>query len=80
MHCRFRRFIRQMLFRKKIEPCCSYCLHGSYVDDETIMCVKKGVVKSWGHCRRFEYDPLKRIPEAPLKPASDTLSEDDFKL
>ena len=69
-----------MLFRKNIEPCCSYCLNGSWLDDESVMCVKKGVVKSWGRCRRFEYDPLKRVPEAPSKPATDALSEEDFRL
>ena len=44
-----------MLFRKDLEPCCAYCTHGSYIDDESVICVKKGVVKSWGKCRRFEY-------------------------
>ena len=31
-----------MLFRKKIQRSCSYCIHGVKVDDETIQCSKKG--------------------------------------
>ncbi|MDD6188528.1 MAG: hypothetical protein PUB32_02990 [Clostridiales bacterium] len=69
-----------MLFRKNVEPCCSYCAHSSPIDEETVICVKKGVVKSWGKCRRFEYDPLKREPETPSKPVTSGLSEDDFKI
>lgn len=28
-----------------------------------MVCVKKGVVSADGACRRFRYDPLKRVPE-----------------
>ena len=69
-----------MLFRKDIEPCCAYCAHSAPVDDESVVCAKKGVMKIWGKCRRFVYDPLKRAPEAPAKPASTGLSEKDFEL
>lgn len=69
-----------MLFRKDIEPSCAYCQKGSFVDDESVICVKKGIVKSWGKCRRFEYDPLKRVPPTPQKPVSGGFSEEDFKI
>lgn len=69
-----------MLFRKDVEPCCAYCVHGSYIDDESVICVKKGVMKSWGKCRRFEYDPLKRQPEAPSKPLTKGFKEEDFEI
>lgn len=69
-----------MLFRKKIEPSCAYCVHGAPVDDVSVICVKKGIVKSWGKCRRFEYDPLKREPEAPSKPFTGGLNEKDFEI
>lgn len=51
-----------MLFRKKIERACSYCAHGTKIDDEQILCVKKGVVPLNGKCTKFCYDPCKRIP------------------
>ncbi len=69
-----------MLFRKDIEPCCAYCVHSSYVDDESLICVKKGIVKTWGKCRRFTYDPLRRVPEAPAKPFDAGLTEEDFQI
>lgn len=51
-----------MLFRKKIARSCSYCAHGTQIDDEQILCIKKGVVSVCGKCRKFAYDPCKRIP------------------
>ena len=69
-----------MLFRKDLEPYCAYCAHGSSLDDETVICVKKGIVKKWGKCRAFEYDPLKRTPQTPQVPTAKGLSEEDFKI
>lgn len=51
-----------MLFRKKIERSCSYCLHCTNLDDETILCSKKGIRNPEQKCRKFKYDPFKRIP------------------
>ena len=36
-----------MLFRKKIEPRCSYCARGGRANDHEVICAKKGIV-----CRR----------------------------
>lgn len=51
-----------MLFRKKIEKSCSYCLHGTYLEDGKILCSRKGVKPLEKPCWRFRYDPCKRIP------------------
>ena len=51
-----------MLFRKNIEKSCSYCIHGTRLDEETVLCIKKGVVSADRKCRKFCYDPCKRIP------------------
>lgn len=69
-----------MLFRKKIEPSCSYCRFGSRLNDEEAMCMKKGVVALGGQCRRFRYDPLRREPPTPVSLKNDDLSEADFTL
>ncbi len=69
-----------MLFNKKIEPSCAYCSHGARVDDDSVICDRKGIVRPWGKCFRFDYDPLKRVPDAPVAPSTAGLSEDDFKL
>lgn len=69
-----------MLFRKKIERCCSYCAHGTKIDDEQVLCVKRGVVSADGGCRRFSYDPCKRIPPKAKPVDFEKFSEEDFSL
>lgn len=79
----FIKFLREgvtVLFNKKIEPSCSYCIHGSQLDDREVICVKKGIVSSAGKCRKFEYDPLSRRPPAPVVLDTSSFSEDDFTL
>ena len=51
-----------MLFRKNIDPRCAYCAKGSRINDEQVVCVKRGVVPASDHCGAFSYDPLKRVP------------------
>ena len=51
-----------MLFRKKIEPRCSYCARGGRANDHEVICAKKGIVPAESHCGAFRYDPLKRVP------------------
>lgn len=53
-----------MLFRKKIDRFCSYCVYAGKLDDETYLCAKRGFVAACHHCRKFKYDPLKRVPSA----------------
>lgn len=52
-----------MLFRKKMEPSCSYCVHAAKIDEESCLCAQKGLVDSGDACRKFRYDPLKRVPK-----------------
>lgn len=51
-----------MLFRKKIDRSCSYCLHCTKLNDEQVLCSKRGIVDITGQCTKFKYDPCKRIP------------------
>ena len=51
-----------MLFRKKITPACTYCQRGTALDKEQVLCVKRGIVQADHKCRKFRYDPCKRIP------------------
>ena len=69
-----------MLFRKKIERNCAYCAFAGKINEEQVICQKCGIVPSSHHCRRFRYDPLKRIP--PKHPAHDFSKYDqkDFSL
>ena len=51
-----------MLFRKKMPKSCAYCVHGTKLSEEQVLCMKKGIVSIEGKCGKFRYDPLKRIP------------------
>ena len=53
-----------MLFRRKIERACAYCVHAVKIDEDTMVCRRRGPVPIDSSCRRFSYDPLKRVPEA----------------
>ena len=69
-----------MLFKKDIEPRCAYCKRGANLDEELVMCMKKGIVSPAGACRAFQYDPLKRVPPKPLSANFSHLKEEDFVL
>lgn len=51
-----------MLFRKKIDRSCSYCQHCTKINDDQVLCVKHGIMAINAQCRKFSYDPCKRIP------------------
>ena len=69
-----------MQFQKNIEPRCTYCARGAELDVDKILCAKKGVVSPGGSCRAFRYDPLKRVPPAPVLPDFSRLKDEDFTL
>ena len=69
-----------MLFQKRIEPRCAYCARGTQLDEESVLCAKRGVTPAGGHCRAFRYDPLRRTPPSHVMPDFSGLKEEDFKL
>ena len=69
-----------MLFQKDIEPRCTYCSRGTQLDEEKILCPKRGLVSPGEHCRSFRYDPLKRVPPVPAAPDCSRLRDEDFSL
>ena len=69
-----------MLFRKKMEGSCAYCAHGVKVNEEQVLCAKKGLRSIGEKCRRFRYDPTKRIPPRPKALDFQKYSKEDFSL
>jgi len=69
-----------MLFDKRISPSCQYCRHGKIIDNNSAVCIKRGIVDADSFCRRFKYDPLKRKPDPPLCFCASDFSEEDFSL
>lgn len=69
-----------MLFRKKMERSCSYCRFGTKLEKKQILCVKQGIVSDSYGCRKFCYDPCKRIPPKPKAMDFCKYDEEDFSL
>ncbi len=51
-----------MLFRKKMEAQCVYCIHSTPLNEDQVHCPKKGIKDCTDKCIQFSYDPTKRIP------------------
>lgn len=69
-----------MLFRKKIERSCVYCAFGTRLQDGQILCAKKGLKTENDKCRKFQYDPCKRIPVKAKALDFSKYEEADFSL
>ena len=69
-----------MLFRKKMERSCSYCLYGIRLDDGNILCTKKGLRSNEDGCRKFKYDPCKRVPRKAKALDFSKYDDADFSL
>ncbi len=69
-----------MLFRKKIERSCTYCRFGTILEDGQVLCAKKGVRSEDKPCRKFKYDPCKRIPSKPKALDFSKYNEEDYSL
>ena len=69
-----------MLFRKKIQRSCSYCRRSTKLNEEEVLCTKKGVRSMDGKCWRFRSDPCKRIPPKPKALDFSKYDQDDFSL
>ena len=45
-----------------------------------MICRRKGIVAAADQCRRFRYDPLKRVPARPKPQTFDRFHAGDFQL
>ena len=69
-----------MIFRKKMPRSCTYCQHGTTLNEEEVLCIKRGVVCINRRCRKFVYDPCKRIPPKPKAADFQKYDNEDFSL
>lgn len=69
-----------MIFRKKIPRSCSYCEHATKLSKDEMLCTKRGIVSVDKACRKFIYDPCKRIPPKVKAQDFSTYDETDFSL
>ena len=69
-----------MLYRKNIKPLCAYCTRAGQIDNVKMICLKRGIVSVEGSCKRFRYDPLKRVPPRPKPKSVEEFKPEDFLL
>lgn len=69
---------KKKLFGNNIKPACKYCEFAKARDGENITCEKLGAVKAYDACKKFTYDPLKRIPTKELSLARSAVNDIDF--
>lgn len=69
----------KLLNKNAYESTCRNCRYGRLSPEgDSVLCVKKGIVDADGKCRRYSYDPLKRVPRK--KPSVSTANPEDFIL
>ena len=69
-----------MLFRKKIQRSCNYCSNGTRLNDGSVLCMRRGIVSQDDSCRKFKYDPCKRVPVKQKAPDFSKYDGEDFSL
>ena len=69
-----------MLFRKKIERACSYCVYSAKLDDGACLCSKRWLKSELDSCRKFRYDPCKRVPFKAQAMDFSQFKDSDFSL
>lgn len=71
--------MKRKLYGNTITPACHLCANGRFsADGEVILCLLKGVTDPGDCCRKFNYDPLRRVPFR--QPPLATFSEEDFRI
>lgn len=68
------------LFKQDIDPMCVYCAFGQQVSSQEVICPKKGLMAPYDSCRKFQYDPLRRVPPRPKKADFSKLKKEDFSI
>ena len=66
-------------FSDDIPPKCEYCAVGrTGADNSVVLCTKCGVMAPEDSCKKFVYDPLRRVPKT--APELERFDEKEFLL
>jgi hypothetical protein len=58
---------KKSFFGNKITPSCSYCKFGNKSKEgNKVLCEKQGLVDADFACKKWDYDPIKRVPKKQL--------------
>ena len=70
---------KRKLFGNDIAPACAYCHFGKPAQDGImILCSKFGPVAAYYKCKKYIYDPLKRVPKR--LPNLPVFTAEDFQI
>ena len=69
-----------MLFRKKLPRDCIYCAFATKLNEDEILCIKRGSRSISKPCRKFRYDPFKRVPVKSNVQDFTEFKQEDFVL
>ncbi len=71
--------MKQIDLDSTYEPCCAQCRNGiPSVDKKTVFCKKRGVMEADDCCRKYDYDPLRRVPKGRV--TIPVPEEEEFRL
>ena len=71
--------MKNKLFGNEAYATCAYCRRSKKSEDGVILyCGRKGIVQAEDTCRRFAYDPFKRVPRS--SPKLPDYDPDEFVL
>ena len=69
----------KILYGKNANKQCACCENAVLAGDEIHMyCIRHGLMEKHNSCRRFIYDPIKRIPK--MHPTLNNYTEFDFSI
>lgn len=66
------------LFGNHIQPACKYCEEAFPQTGGGVLCVRNGPVAPEHSCRKYRYDPIKRIPRR--RQPQESYNSEDFEL
>ena len=71
---------KKKLFGNNVKPSCKYCELGKSGEGDKINCEKFGEVKAYDAdaCKKFVYNPLKRVPKKELSLANSAVNDINF--
>ncbi|MDR3344953.1 MAG: hypothetical protein LBT21_05120 [Oscillospiraceae bacterium] len=70
--------MKKPLFSKQ-PPSCGYCRYGKPAPDgNSVLCPKRGVTHAGMFCKKYSYDPLRRVPKP--EPKLPHYSPEDFSI
>ena len=71
--------MRQKLYGNRVTPACETCRNARRsFDGKVMLCPRRGAMPLYERCRKYVYDPLKRVPRR--RPKQSAHTADEFSL